>query len=315
LEKVTPLADEVKVDRIGNILAFKRGRGDNKKHALLCAHMDEVGLIVIGINDNGLLSYDTVGTIDSRVLVSKRVLIGEKKVPGVIGAKAIHLQTKEEYEKVLKHSQLFIDIGAKDKASAESLVSPGDYVSLDGGWVEFGDGFVKSKALDDRVGCAALISLLEGEYPCDITCAFTVQEEIGCRGSFPAGWQVSADCAVIFEGTSANDLGDVEPHLRVCEPGKGVAISFMDNSSIGHRGLVRALRELAIKHNIPWQVKAYVSGGNDTRGILAAHGAIACAVLSVPCRYIHSPSNVACFRDIASQIALAEAFLSSGAIF
>jgi endoglucanase len=110
-------------------------------------------------------------------------------------------------------------------------------------------------------------------------------------------------------------LGDVEEHLRVCGLGKGVAISFMDNSSIGHRGLVRALRALAIKNNIAWQVKTYVSGGNDTRGIQAARGAIACAVLSVPCRYIHSPSNVACFRDIESQFSLAEAFLSSGAKF
>ena len=316
LEKIGDLADDVRVDRIGNILATRRARQKpNGRHALIGAHMDEVGLIVTGINDNGLLSYEPVGGIDSRVVVSKRVRVGENALPGVIGAKAIHLQSAEERTQVLKHDKLFIDIGAKDKAAAEKLVSPGDYASFDSQWVEFGDGLVKCKALDDRVGCMTLLSALEGDYPCDLTCAFTVQEEIGLRGARVAGHQVDVDCAIALEGTTANDLGDVPEALRVCDVGKGVAISFMDNSSIAHPGLTHALRSLAEAHGIPWQVKRFVAGGNDAGAFQTARGAVPTAVLSVPCRYIHSPSSVASFKDIEAQYRLVDAFLQNGATF
>ena len=136
LEKVRKKADEVRVDRMGNVLAVKKADRADAPTILLDAHMDEVGMIVVGVNDNGLLSYDTVGGIDSRVVVSKRVRVGEKAVPGVIGAKAIHLQTAAERETVLGHSDLYIDIGAKDKAQAEELVQPGDYVSFDSDYME-----------------------------------------------------------------------------------------------------------------------------------------------------------------------------------
>ena len=317
LEKVRPLCDRVTVDKMGNVLAYKQARtgASGKRHAMLCAHMDEVGLIIIGINDNGLLSYETIGSIDSRVLVSKRVKIGEKAVPGVIGAKAIHLQSREEMGRVLQHEQLYIDVGAKDKASAEALVSPGDYAHFDSDWVEFGEGLVKAKALDNRVGCAVLLSVLEGEYPIDITCAFTTQEEVGCRGAMAAAFQIRPDCALVLEGTSANDMGDVEEHLQVCNVGKGVAISFMDLASIGHGGLTHALKALADEKKISWQVKRYVSGGNDSSALQRAYGATPCAVLSAPCRYIHSPSSVVSFQDIESMYQLTEAFLTGSAAF
>ena len=118
-------ATRVWTDPIGNLMAYKKGT-EGKKHVLLAAHMDEVGFMVLGINDNGLLSYEPVGGIDARVVVSKPVLVGEKEVPGVIGAKAIHLQTRAEFEKVLKHEDLYIDIGASTKEEAEKLVSVGD---------------------------------------------------------------------------------------------------------------------------------------------------------------------------------------------
>jgi len=316
LEKVKETADEVRVDRMGNVLATKKARLEsNGRHVLLCAHMDEVGLIVLGVNDNGLISYDTVGGIDPRVVVSKRVLIGDKAVPGVIGAKAIHLQSAAELQQVLTHEQLYIDIGARDKASAEKLVSPGDYVCFDSDWVEFGDGLVKCRALDDRVGCNCLLSILEGDYPCDVTCAFTVQEESGCRGSRVAGFGMTPDCAIVLEGTSANDLGMVDEYLKVCCVGKGVAISFMDNASIGNRSLIAKLRDVAEEKEIAWQMKKFVAGGNDAGNLQRVNGAVATAVLSVPCRYIHSPSSVASFRDVEAQYLLVDAFLTAGGTF
>ena len=215
LEKVRKTADEVRVDRMGNVLAVKKADRADAPTILLDAHMDEVGMIVVGVNDNGLLSYDTVGGIDSRVVVSKRVRVGEKAVPGVIGAKAIHLQTAAERETVLGHSDLYIDIGAKDKAQAEEMVKPGDYVSFDSDYVEFGDGYVKARALDDRVGCMTLLRILENRYDVNVVCAFTCQEEIGLNGALAARFGVECDAAVVMEGTSANDLGCVEDHQKV----------------------------------------------------------------------------------------------------
>ncbi len=316
LNKVKETADEVRVDRMGNVLATRRARRPaNGRHVMLAAHMDEVGMIVLGVNDNGLISYDTVGGIDPRVMVSKRVLVGEKGIPGVIGAKAIHLQSREEMQRVLQHDQLYIDIGAKDKASAEAAVSLGDYISFDSDWVEFGDGLVKSRALDDRVGCNCMLSVLEGDYPCDVTCAFTSQEEPGCRGSQIARWKLDVDCAIALEGTTANDLGMVDDDQQVCRVGGGVAISFMDGSSIANPALFRRLCQVGRESGAAWQVKQYVAAGNDAGNLQRNHGALATAVLSVPCRYIHSPSSVASFRDIEAQYLLVDAFLTAGGTF
>ncbi len=316
LEKVKELADEVRVDRMGNVIATKKARLEpNGHHVMLAAHMDEVGMMIVGVNENGLLSYKPVGGIDPRVVVSKRVHVGPDAVPGVIGAKAIHLQTADERQRVLQHDQLYIDIGARDRASAERLVSPGDFVSFDSDWVEFGDGCVKSRALDDRVGCNTMISALEGDYPCDLTCAFTVQEEVGCRGSLTAGWGVDYDSAIVLEGTAANDMGMADEWMKVCRVGEGVAVSFMDAASIRNRDLYKRLCSLAEEKGIAWQVKKFISGGNDAGSLQRVNGARATCVLSVPCRYIHSASNVACFHDIDAQYQLVDAYLAAGGTF
>ncbi|NLF29092.1 MAG: M42 family metallopeptidase [Clostridiales bacterium] len=301
-------ADSVTVDRMGNLLAFKKGASSHK-HVMLAAHMDEVGFIVVGINDNGLLSYEPVGAIDPRAVISKPVLVGDNEVPGVIGAKAIHLQTKAEFEKMLRHDDLYMDIGAQSKAEAEKLVEPGDYATFASDWREFGEGLVKSKALDDRVGVMALMSILENEYPCDITSAFTVQEEVGLRGAVCAGHGVEADEAIVLEATTANDLGDVPDHLKVCLVGRGVAISFMDRTSIANRPLFRKLRDAAVSAGIPWQLKRFVAGGNDAGAIQLSRGGVPTAVLSVPCRNIHSGSSVASFSDIEAQFSLVDRYL------
>ena len=313
LEKVRKTADEVRVDRMGNVLALKKADRADAPTILLDAHMDEVGMIVVGVNDNGLLSYDTVGGIDSRVVVSKHVRVGEKAVPGVIGAKAIHLQTAAERETVLGHSDLYIDIGAKDKAQAEELVQPGDYVSFDSDYVEFGDGYVKARALDDRVGCMTLLRILENRYDVNVVCAFTCQEEIGLNGALAARFGVECDAAVVMEGTSANDLGCVEDHQKVCSLKKGVAVSFMDNSALHDRQLFARMLEIGREEGIPCQVKNRVAGGNDAGPIRSSREAVATVVLSVPCRNIHSPSSVAAFEDMDAQYALTDAFLRQAA--
>lgn len=314
-ERVEKFADKVTVDRIGNLYAYKKGSGENRRHIALVAHMDEVGMIVKGINDNGLISYRTVGGIDPRVVISKPVRIGDNEVPGVIGAKAIHLQSAEDRKHMLPHDQLYIDIGARDKESAEKLVEPGDYITFESKWVEFGDGLVKARALDDRIGCMVLMSILEGDYPCDVTCVFTVQEEIGLRGAEAAAFNVESDAAIVLEGEIANDLGDVEEHKKVSRLHGGVTLSMMDQSSIPSAGLYARLRELAIEQEIPWQLKQYVAGANDAAPFQRIRGARPVCELGVPCRYVHSPSSVAAFEDIEAQFRLVEAFLNEGGTF
>lgn len=307
--------DDVRVDRMGNVLAFARGTATGAPHALLAAHMDEVGLIVRGIRDDGLIVYETVGAIDPRVMISKRVCVGADQVPGVIGYKAPHLQPREEWNKPVSHKKLYIDIGAADKAAAEKLVRPGDYVAFENDYVPFGEGFVRSKALDDRIGCYNLLRLMQKRYPCDVTYAFTVQEEVGLRGAGVAARGTAATVALVLEGTTANDLGMIEPHLQVCRAGHGVAISFMDRTAIAHPGLNRTLKALAQRQGIAWQIKTFVAGGNDAGAIQTARGAIAVCPISVPCRYIHSPASVCHLADVQAQYELAEAFLRNGAAY
>lgn len=316
IKKLKRLADLVEIDRMGNVVATRRARLPfNGQRVLFCAHMDEVGFIITGIKDDGTLTYAPVGGIDPRVVVSKRVYVGEKAVPGVLGAKAIHLQSPADRASVLGHDSLSIDIGAKDKDAAAEKVEIGDYVYFEHGWQEFGDGLVRTKALDDRVGVYTLLRLMEGEYPCDIVCAFTVQEEVGTRGAAAAAFGRALSCAIVLEGTSANDMGDAPEYTQVCRVGQGAAISFMDNASLSHRGLFNKMRSVAMKENIPWQLKTGVAGGNDAGPLQSANGALPTQVISVPCRYIHSQSCVASFADIDAQFALADAFCRAGGTF
>ena len=249
---------------------------------------------------------ETVGGIGPRVIVSKRVRVGDDKVPGVIGAMAIHLQTAADRARVLDYDGLYIDIGAKDKAEAERIAPVGTYAVFDSDYVEFGDGLVKAKALDDRVGCLALLrALSESEYEGDLTCVFTVQEECGLRGAQVVGYRVKPDLAIVLEGTASNDLGMV----KVTRVNKGVAVSFMDRTSIVNRPLFDYVTETAQEAGIPWQIKQLMTGGNDAGPIHKSCAGLPSIVLSTPCRYIHSPSCVASKADMKAQQDLVLAIL------
>jgi len=311
-EAVAPLCDEALVDTMGNLIAARDGGDASKPHIMLAAHMDEVGFIVMSATDAGLLRIQPVGGVDPRVVISKRVLVGPSAIPGVIGAKAIHLQSASDMDTVLRYDSIYVDVGASTQAKAEEMCPPGSFVTFDSPYVEFGDRRVKAKALDDRVGCLAMLHALEtARYPGKLTCAFTVQEEVGLRGATIAAYRVAPDLALILEGTTCNDLGDVPPHLQVTRQGKGVAISMMDRSAIANTGLLNAVRAVADARSIPWQHKQYVAGGTDAGAIHKSGRGVPCAVLSVPCRYIHSAASTAHLDDIAAQQALLVACLEA----
>lgn len=300
-----------RVDRLGSLLCEKDGGDASAPHVLLAAHMDEVGLIVCGARDDGLLRFQSVGGIDPRVLVSKAVLCGDAGIPGVIGAKAIHLQSADDRARVLGFDKLFIDIGAKDKAEAERLCPMGTYCTFDSPLSPLGEGCVVGRALDDRIGCLNLLRALSHGYAGKLTCAFTVQEEVGLRGATAVSRRLDNDLAIVLETTTANDLGDAPADARVCDLGKGVVISHMDRASIAHGALRAALTSVAQTNGIAWQPKRAATGGNDAGALQREAGAKPTVVLSVPCRCLHSANSVAGLADVEAQGALVCAALDA----
>ena len=315
IDQAAPYCDEIAVDTMGSVVAWKRCKKEGAPTVMIAAHMDEVGFMVQYVRDDGLIRYMTVGGIDPAVCVGKRVLVGKTRVPGVIGCKAVHLQERDERTRALKHSQLYIDIGARDRDDALKAVSIGDYAVFDSDYVEFGRGFVKSRALDDRVGCAVMLELLKHDYPCNVAFAFNVQEEVGLRGAMATAFRVQPACAIILEGTTANDTIGARVHEEICSAGKGPALSFMDRASIAHPGLFARMRALAQERNIPWQLKRGTTGGNDAGSIQRSQGGDATGVVSVPRRYIHAPSSVCALSDVENQYRWVKAFLDEGGTF
>ena len=309
--RVAPYADSLRVDAMGNLIVFKKGAKSTGNKLMLCAHMDEVGLIVRDITDEGYLKFSCVGGIDRRVLLGKQVMVGTNKVPGIIGLKAIHMTTPEERKKVPPLTDYYIDIGAADQEQAQKLVELGDCCVFAGDVVEFGGGMLKAKAIDDRVGCAVLVKLLEEELPMDCTFVFTVQEEVGTRGAFGAAFSVTPEIAVVFEGTTAADNPALEEHTQVCWPGRGPVLSWMDGSAVYDRELFELLRGLAEANRVPWQMKHYLSGGTDAGAIQRTKAGVRVTGISAAVRYLHAPSSVASISDMEHMLTLARLFVQA----
>lgn len=291
IEEIKDYVDDIKIDKLGNVIAYKKGTIESPK-VMIAAHMDEVGLMVSKIEKSGLIRFTSVGGIDKRVLVSKTVHIGEDKIPGVIGAKPIHLQSGGERSKVLSYQQLYIDIGATSDEQVKGKIKVGDYIAFNSEYREFGNNLVKAKALDDRVGCSVLIDLLKTERKLSIYGVFTVMEEVGLVGAGPAAYEIDPDVGIVLEGTTCSDVPDVDQHLQATKLGNGPAISLMDRTTIFNKKLRNTIVEVAKENDIPHQFRRTTFGGNDSGRIhLAKEGAIT-ATLSVPCRYIHSPISV-----------------------
>jgi tetrahedral aminopeptidase len=302
----------VTLDGTGSVLAVRPAKNSALPHVMLAAHMDEVGLLVLSATEEGLLRFAGSGGIDPRVLISKRVKVGygEDGIPGVIGAPPIHLQSADDGDCAPKISNLTINIGAKDKAEAEAKAPIGTPVTFTTPYTPFGDGYVCAKALDDRVGVYNLLRMLDAPYDGELTFAFTSQEEVGLRGATAAGFKAQPEIGIVLEGTTANDLGDTPDTQKVCVPGKGPCVSFMDNSSIADRELFKLALAAGKAEGIPHQIKQFVAGGNDAGAIQRAGAGAKTVVLSVPCRNIHSPSSVCCLGDVDNQYLLAKALLA-----
>lgn len=304
-KRVEPFADSVREDAAGSLIVFKRGAKPTGNRLMLCAHMDEVGLIVKSVTQEGYLKFGCVGGIDRRILLGKQVAVGEKRVPGVIGLKAIHLTTAEERKRVPKLTEYYIDIGAKDREEALAQVELGDYAVFVSDTVEFGDGMLKAKAIDDRVGCSVMVKLIEEDLPMDCTFVFTAMEEVGARGAFGAAFSVTPEIALILEGTTAADVPSLSEDRQVCWPGKGPVLSWMDGGAIYDRALFERLRSLAEKNGLPWQMKHYLSGGTDAQAVQRTKAGVRVTGISAAVRYLHAPNSVCSRSDAEQMLALA----------
>ncbi|MDR0906423.1 MAG: M42 family metallopeptidase [Oscillospiraceae bacterium] len=304
-----PFAESVRTDAMGNLIVEKRGKSRAAKKIMVCAHMDEVGVVVTDITDDGYVKFACAGGIDRRVLIGKRVYFGAAKTPGVVGCKAVHLTSGAEREAVPKVDDLYIDIGAGTREDAEKLLQIGDTGAFDATAIEFGNGYLAAKAIDDRLGCAVMLELLKSELPQDVTFVFTVQEEVGARGAQAASFSVAPEIALVLEATTAADLPGVSEGKTVCKVGGGAVIPFMDGGAMYDRALWDRLTKAAAEREIPWQTKRYISGGTDAQAVQRSRAGVATLAIAAPVRNLHSPLCVGKISDFDAVLATARLFL------
>lgn len=318
LEAVRPLTAEVKVDTLGNVLAVlpaaKAGRRQRPAaRVLLAAHMDEVGLMVVDYDSDGALRFEIVGGVSDRMLLGKPVLVGPKRLPGIIGAAPVHLLTADRRATVVKAAAMRIDIGAASADAARRLAPLGDRATFA---TEFAvlDGALRGKALDDRLGCALLLALLRGgPYPVELHAAFTVQEEVGLRGAKVAGYTVQPDAAIALDCTPAADLPnsrDLENTQYNARLSAGPVIYVADGRTIGDRRLVNHLTRTADANALPYQIRQPGGGATDAAAIQRAGAGVPVVSVSVPGRYLHGPATLVRTADVENTLRLLHAALA-----
>jgi len=301
--------DSVEVDNFGNVIGRK---GNGKRKIMLAAHMDEVGLMVKHINEKGFVSFVKIGGIDDRILLGKRVVIKSKKgdVQGVIGSKPPHLQKKKEREKIIKHDELFIDIGAKNEKEAKKKIEVGDPIIFEPNFGKLTDDLLYGKAIDDRIGCYTLIKIME-KIPKNIKATIyavgTAQEEVGLKGARVSAFKLNPDYAFAIDTTIAGDTPQIKETESSLKIGKGPAITITE---AGGRGVVThpRLRELLIKtakkYKIPYQIDVLEGGMTDGAIIYLTREGIPTGVISIPTRYIHGPTGIFSMKDLNNSVRL-----------
>lgn len=301
------------VDAMGNLITHKPGTDPSGVRVLVTAHMDEVGLMVVGHTGEGCLRFDTLGSISDRLLPGLHVRVGREKLPGVIGIQATHRVSHNGNDKAAPIRQLAIDIGAKNKDEAEGLAPVGTYVAFTTAARELGTALI-GKAFDDRAGCAILIELLRGApFAADLHGVFTVQEEVGLRGARVAAYTVAPDVAIALEGTLADDLPkreELKDTSPTAEIGKGPAVTVMDRSYVTPPWLLRHIIATAEKAGLPYQLKQPGISGTEAGATHMARGGVPAVTIAVPCRYIHTPIALAQRSDIENTLALVRAVIA-----
>lgn len=315
------LADKAWKDKLGNILAIKEGDNDNER-ILLDAHTDEIGFMISHIERDGFLRFVPVGGWDMRILLGQMIVLRNnsgKDFNGIIGTKPPHLTSASERKKVIEISDLYIDLGMNSKEEIlTNNIKIGSIGTLISPFIEFPNNMVCGKAFDDRTGCNVLLHILEllkektHKYP-TMLFNFAVQEEFGRIGTVPGAYKLNPTIAIAVENTTAADVPGIKKSQIPVYIGKGPAITIADKSIISNPKVNQRLVENAESQNIPYQFKKPMYGLTNAGKIQVSREGVPSTVVSVPCRYIHSPTSLLKLDDIYNTIRLIHAFIQNPA--
>jgi len=311
IKMLKPYADKIKVDKLENVIAIKKGKKGAPK-VMLAAHMDEVGLMVKLISKEGFLQFAKMGGIDDRILLAQKVIVYTEKgvLPGIIGSKPPHIQKEEERKKIIAYDELFIDIGAESREDAAKMgVKVGDAVGFDAKYAEIGKDVAIGKAFDDRIGCAVMIETMKQleKTECTICAVGTVQEEVGLRGAATAAFGVDPDVAIALDVTVAGDVPGVREFDTTVKMGKGPTLTVTDSGLITHPKVLRLLLDVAEENKIAYQLETGLMGSTDAARISLTRQGVPSGTVSIPTRYIHSPVGMLSLKDAENSAKLAAA--------
>ncbi len=300
LDEITGLVDEKPtVDAMGNVIAWRRGGKTDAPMVMLSAHMDEIGVMVTHIDEDGFLRFTHIGGVLAVSLVGNRVRFAD----GTVGA--IYVERRDNTGSVPALSQLYIDVS---DGSGKHAVKVGDAAGFVRDLVVRGDRLT-AKSLDDRAGCAVLIEVLRGlkDSPNDVAFVFTVQEEVGSRGAQTAAYAIDPDVGIAVDVTRTGDT----PKDRTMDVvlGKGPAIKIKDGRMLAAPEVVDLLEKAARKARVPCQREVLLSGGTDAAAMQLVRAGVRAGCLSVPCRYVHTTSETVDINDVQNAVKLLVALL------
>ena len=301
--EIENLCENIREDKMGNLIAYKEGKKSDLK-VMFAAHLDEIGIMITHIDEEGFLRFTPIGGVKKEILPHKNFVF----VDGITGTVGIE-ETKSE-DKELDFEDMYLDIGAENKEEAEELVAIGDAAVFTPNFVEAG-GRVIANSLDDRAGCTALVEFLQktDKIPHELYCVFTSQEEVGCRGARTAAYDINPDIALAVDVTATGDTP--ESKAREVKLGEGAAIKVMDKGSITHPAIKNLLQELSEKNNIDYQFEVLEHGATDAHSMQLSRGGVPSGTVSIPCRYIHSSSEMIDSVDLEESVKLLQAFINS----
>ena len=317
--ELDPLVDEVTIDKMGNVVGVRHGEGPT---VMIAAHMDEIGLMVSHIDDEGFLRFVALGGWFDQTILGQRVLIRTKdgaRIPGVVGSRPPHLMDADDRKKLIKLKDMFVDCGATSADEAAAMgVEVGCSVTIDRELRALGKDLVTGKALDNRAGCVMMVTALallkDEKVQATIQAVGTVQEEVGLKGARTSAYGLTPDVAIATDVTIPGDHPGVTKADSHVALGKGPSITIIDAGGrgvIAPRAVVTWLRETAEKASIPHQLEVGNGGSTDATAISITKTGIPCSVVSVPTRYIHSPVEVLSLRDLEQGAALIAAAVRS----
>lgn len=289
---ITDYVDECYVDPLGNLIARKKGSG---KKVMFSAHADEIGVIVTYIDDDGFLRFSNVGGLNLLTLLGNRVRFANGVI-GVIGREKGEL-------KDLTLDKLFIDIGADSKEEARKKVAIGDFAIFHREFCDLGQRLV-AKSMDDRIGCAVLVEAIRrlDQSNHDLYFVFSTQEEVGLRGARTAAYGIDPDLGIAIDVTRTGDTPEA-PRMDV-SLGKGAAIKVKDSSVIAHPKVKNLMVRLAEASHIKYQLEVLEAGGTDAGAIHLTKSGVPSGTISIPCRYVHSPSEMIDLDDVQNCVDL-----------